>query len=100
MSAPATTIVLVAGAVTFTGEWYWTKTIDWKVPLATILLAGGFEVLSNMDRNGATLLSVMVLVGALSTKFSGHSAFDMITTLIGGGKTATTPTAKTPAKAS
>jgi hypothetical protein len=97
MSAPATTIVLVAGAVTFTGEWYWTKTIDWKVPLATVLLAGGFEVLSNMDRNGATILSVMVLIGALSTKFNGNSAFDMIQALIGGGKAKAAPTSKTPA---
>jgi hypothetical protein len=87
-AAPGTTIVLVAGAVTFTGEWYWNKTIDWKVPLATVLLAGGFEVLSNVDRNGATLLSLMVFAGAASTKFSGHSAFDMVTALLGGGKPA------------
>jgi hypothetical protein len=95
MAAPGTTIVLVAGAVTFTGEWYWNHTIDWKVPLATVLLGAGFEVLSNLDRNGATLLSLMVFAAAASTKYNGHSAFDMVTTLIGGGKkAATTPTKK------
>jgi hypothetical protein len=94
-AAPGTTIVLLSGAVTFTGEWYWNKTIDWKVPLATILLAGGFEVMSNMDRNGATLLSLMVFAGAMSTKFSGHSAFDMVTALLSGGKQAKTNPAST-----
>lgn len=82
MTAPATTIVLTAGAVTFTGEWYWQRKADWKVPLATILLAGGAEALSGLDRSGATLLSVLVLTGALATKFNGHSAFDMITALV------------------
>src|ERR1700734_444982 len=95
MAAPGTDIVLIAGAVTFTGEWYWSHTIDWKVPLATVLLAGGFEVLSNLDRNGATLLGLMVFAGAMSTKFDGHSAFDMVTALLSGGKNAKKKTATT-----
>jgi|HubBroStandDraft_5_1064220.scaffolds.fasta_scaffold31006_6 hypothetical protein len=86
MAAPATDIVLAAGAVTFTGEWYWNKQLDWKVPLATVILAAAFEGLSNVDRHGATLLSIMVLAGAMSTKFNGHSAFEMVTTLVSGGK--------------
>ena len=98
MAAPGTDIVLIAGAVTFTGEWYWEKKIDWKVPLATVLLAAMFEGLSNVDRNGATLLSLMVFAGAASTKFNGHSAFDMVTALVGGGKTKkVTPTKGTAA---
>jgi hypothetical protein len=98
MAAPATDIVLVAGAVTFTGEWYWNHQIDWKVPLATVLLAAAFEGLSNVDRNGATLLSIMVFAGAASTKFGGHSAFDMVTALIGGGKNKKPPTPTKPVK--
>jgi len=97
MAAPGTDIVLAAGAVTFVGEWYWNKSIDWKVPLATCLLAAAFEGLSNVDRNGATLLSLMVFAGACSTKFGGHSAFDMVTNLLAGKATpaATTATPKT-----
>jgi hypothetical protein len=90
-NGPATGIVLTAGAVTFTSEWYWNKQIDWKVPLATVLLAAAFEGLSAIDKNGATLLSIMVFAGAASTKFGGHSAFDMVTTLVGGGKTTVKP---------
>jgi hypothetical protein len=86
MAAPATDVILAAGAVTFTGEWYWNKQLDWKVPLATVILAAAFEGLSNVDRHGATLLSVMVFAGAMSTKFNGHSAFEMVTNLVGGGQ--------------
>jgi hypothetical protein len=91
MSSPATTIVLISGAVTFTGEWYWNHEIDWKVPLATILLAAGAEGLSAVDKNGATVLSCLVLLAALSTPFKGHTAFGMISgVLSGAGKGAAT----------
>jgi hypothetical protein len=90
MSGPGPAIVLGAGALTFVGEWYWNKEIDWKVPLATVLLAGGVEILSSVDRNGATILSLMVAAGALSTKFNGHSAFQILTGVINTtGKAAT-----------
>lgn len=74
-------VVLVAGAITFTAEWYWDKQIDWKVPLATVLLAAGFEGLALIDKGGATILSLMVFAGAVTTKFNGHSAIDMLTNL-------------------
>lgn len=85
MSAPGTTIILIAGSVTFVGEWYWEQKIDWKVPLATVLLAAGVEGLSAVDRNGATILSVMAFLAAATTKYNGHSAVDMLTNLIHGG---------------
>jgi hypothetical protein len=84
-NGPATTIVLVAGSLTFVGEWYWEKKIDWKVPLATVLLAAGVEGLSAIDRNGATIMSVMVFLAAATTKYNGHSATDMVTNLVKGG---------------
>jgi hypothetical protein len=88
MTAPATGIVLAAGAITFTGEWYWNHEIDWKVPLATVLLSAGAEGLSAVDKNGATVLSLLVLLAALTTDIKGKSALDMITGLVGGtGKT-------------
>jgi hypothetical protein len=102
MSGPAATIVLVAGGITFTGEWYWQHKIDWKVPLATVLLAAGAEGLSAVDKNGATILAIMAFLAAATTKYNGHSAVDMITNLTSGGKpptsskkttTATTTTA-------
>jgi hypothetical protein len=92
MPAAGADIVLIAGAVTFTGEWYWKKEIDWKVPLATVLLAAAFEGLAQVDPHGAVLLSLMVFAGAATTKFDGHSAVDMVTALIGGGKVKTSTT--------
>jgi hypothetical protein len=84
MAAPATIIVLVAGGSTFTAEWALGHKLDWKVPLATILLAAGFEGFSAIDRNGATLLSLMVLLGAFTTKFDGHSTIDLISSAVSG----------------
>ena len=84
MAAPATVIVLVAGGATFTTEWALAKKIDWKVPLATLLLAAGMEGLSAIDRNGATLLSLLVLMGALTTKWDGHSPVDLISGAVSG----------------
>jgi hypothetical protein len=96
MASTGAKIVLGAGAVTFTGEWYWQHVIDWKVPLAAVLLAGGTEMLAAADNNAATILAVLILAGALSTDFKGHSAFDMITTLVkAGGKAGTSARAKT-----
>jgi len=84
MAAPATIIVLVAGGSTFTAQWALGHTIDWKVPLATLLLAAGFEGFSAIDRNGATLMSLFVLLGALTTKFDGHSSIELLTSAISG----------------
>lgn len=84
MAAPATVIVLIAGGTTFTTEWALGHKIDWKVPLATVLLAAGMEGFSTIDRNGATLLSLLVLLGALSTKWDGHSPFDLISGAVSG----------------
>jgi hypothetical protein len=107
MSAPATTIVLITGGITFTGEWYWQHKIDWKVPLATVLLAAGAEGLSAVDKNGATIFAVMAFLAAATTKFNGHSAIDMVSNLVKGGpspapakgkKTTTAPTNTSPAQ--
>jgi hypothetical protein len=91
-------IVLVAGGATFTTEWMYSKVIDWKVPLATVLLAAAMEGVSAVDRNGGTLLGIMIALGAFSTKFNGHSFFDMITGLAGATTkpaTKTTPATST-----
>jgi hypothetical protein len=98
MAAPATIIVLVAGSATFTTEWALAHKIDWKVPLATLLLAAGMEGFSAVDRNGATLLSLLVLLGALTTKWDGYSPVDLISGAVTGtgkltGSTGQTTTA-------
>jgi hypothetical protein len=85
--AASVTITLVAGGMTFVNEWYQTKNVDWKVPLATALLAVGMEVLSKASNGAATALSIMVLIGAATTKFNGKSTVDTINDLLGNTKT-------------
>lgn len=87
--AAATVITLVAGGITFVNQWYQTRNLDWKVPVATVILAGGIDVLSNLDSKAATILSLLILMGAATTQFNGHSALDTVTSLT--GNTSTSP---------
>jgi hypothetical protein len=84
MPNAATVIILTAGTMTFANEWYQTKKIDWKVPLATIIGAAAFDGLAHLDSKTATLLSVIVLLGASTTKFNGYSPYDTISELFSG----------------
>jgi len=70
----ATVVILVAGTITFGNEWYQTHEINWRIPLATIIGALLFDGLSHVSNRGATGLSFIVLLGALTTKFNGKSA--------------------------
>jgi hypothetical protein len=81
------TITLVAGGMTFVNEWYQTKNIDWKVPIATSLLAVGMEVFAKASNSAATALSVIIFLGAATTQFNGKSTVDTITDLLGNTKT-------------
>lgn len=72
-------IVLTAGTVTFANDWYQTKNVNWKVPVATVLLAAGIGALENVSPVAANGLAVMVLIGAATTKFGGKSFADTIT---------------------
>lgn len=78
----------MAGGITFTNQWYQTRNIDWKVPVATLILAAGIDVLANIDKTGANILSVMVLLGAATTKYNNHSAVDTVTALVQSKQTA------------
>jgi hypothetical protein len=78
MANTPTVIVLTAGTITFTNEWYQTKTINWRVPVATLILAGIFDGLARIDERAATGLSVMILIAAMLTKFGGKSVADQL----------------------
>ena len=89
MAETATVVVLTAGTITFANEWWQTHQINWRVPVATVLLAAAFDGLSKLDRQVATLLSVMVLIGAVTTEFNGKSAASTLAGLFpptSGGK--------------
>lgn len=78
MTSTATVIVLTAGTITFANEWYQTQTVNWKIPLATILAGLLFDGLAHINDHAAVGLSVVVLIGAVTTKFGGKSVADSI----------------------
>ena len=79
----ATGIVLTAGTMTFANEWYQTKQVNWRVPVATLFLAAGTDFLTRLDSKIATALAVMIFIGAGTTQFNGKSAFDTLGSLTG-----------------
>lgn len=85
--ATGTVITLSAGVITFTDKWYWAHEADWKIAVATLIAGAGIDLLSRVSDKGATALSVMILIGASTTKFNGHSAVDTITSAISSNST-------------
>jgi len=82
-----TYLVLTAGTMTFVNEWYQTRQVNWRVPIATMLAAALMEPFAKVAPNGSIALGIMVLIAAASTKFNGKSA---IGTLAEWGNQATT----------
>lgn len=78
MASTATGIILIAGTATFTTEWYNTKKVNFKVAVATLLGAAIFDGIAKLDDKAAIGLSVIVLLGALTTKWGGKSAVETI----------------------
>ena len=79
MAATATGIVLIAGTMTFSNEWYQTGKADFKVAVATMFAAAIFDGLARLDEKAAVGLSIMVLIAATATKFGGKSVIDTVT---------------------
>lgn len=79
MASPAAGIIIIAGGITFTNEWYQTKGINWRVPIATILAAAVFDGLAKLDEKAAVGVSIMVLIGAFVNKINGKSIADVLT---------------------
>ena len=92
----ATGIVLTAGTMTFANEWYQTKQLNFRIPVATLLLAAGFDGLSKLDTKISTTLAVIVFIGALTTEFNGKSTASTLAGLFPatGGKKTTASTKK------
>jgi len=92
--------VLGAGAMTFVTKFYYTQDIDWKIVIATPLIAGGFALLGKLDSNATMILGIMALMTAATTKFNGNSFVSLLTALgPGGAPKAKTPVAPTAAPA-
>jgi hypothetical protein len=78
MANTAAGIILVAGGITFTNDWYQTHEINWRVPIATVLAAAVFDGLAKLDDKAAVGVAVMVLIGAFVNKVNGKSIADVL----------------------
>ena len=79
--AAATNIILVAGTATFVNEWYQTHEVNWRVPVATVLIAAVFDGLAKLDPKAATGLSIMAFIAAMTTQFNGQSVAGTVASL-------------------
>jgi hypothetical protein len=86
MAATATGIVLTAGTLTFANEWYQAHSVDWKIPVATLFAAAIFDGLEQIDSKAAIGLSVIILVGAVTTRVNGKSVADTVNELFSAQK--------------
>ena len=99
MSSPAGGIILIAGGMTFANEWYQTKQINWRVPVATLLIAAVFDGLGRLDSKAATTVAIIALIGAATAEFNGKSAASTLSDLFPvSGKPKTTAGRTQPTK--
>jgi hypothetical protein len=82
MAATATGVILTAGTITFSNEWYQTGAVNWRIPVATLLAAAVFDGLAQLDDKAALGLSVIVLLGAFTTRFNGKSVADTVAQVV------------------
>jgi hypothetical protein len=82
MSA-AVNIVLLSGGLTFTNEWYQTRKADWKVPVATLVLAAAAGGIANVDKSAGAFFAGLIFLGAVTTKFNGKSVINLVTDFAG-----------------
>jgi len=75
-------------------EWLQTNSINWRIPVATVLLAAGIDAVAHADPKIATTFSLIILIGAITVPINGKSPIDEITGTINSKKA----TSKTPAK--
>ena len=80
MAHTAAGIILIAGGITFTNEWYQEHSINWRVPIATVLAAAVFDGLAKLDDKAAVGVSLMVLIGAFVNRVNGKSIADTLST--------------------
>jgi hypothetical protein len=67
---------LAAGAMTFGNEWLQTGGLNWRVPIATVLVAGLDGALSALSPTAGIAFGAIVFIGALTVPLNGKSPID------------------------
>lgn len=91
-------LVLLAGTLTFANEWVQTQSINWRIPVATVLAAAATASVGKLSPGGAAGLGVMALVVAATTPFNGKSPVQAVSGLINGSPATVKTTATVMAK--
>jgi hypothetical protein len=87
-------LVLAAGTLTFGNEWWQTKKVNWRVPVATVLAAAATSGLGKVSPNGGTGIGVMALIVAATTPLNGKSPVQQINSVVNSSR-ATKQTTRT-----
>jgi hypothetical protein len=94
MANTGTVITLCAGGFTFMNEWLQTKEVNWRIPVATVILAALVDGIAHLDTKIATTFSVIILIGAVTVPINGKSPIEEIGDVLNTKATTTTTTAK------
>jgi hypothetical protein len=65
--------VLAAGAMTFGNEWIQTSGLNFRIPVATLGIAGLDGLLSSLSPKAGVAFGVIVFIGALTVPLNGKS---------------------------
>lgn len=66
-------LVLGAGAMTFGNEWLQTGGLNFRVPIATLGIAGLDGLLSSLSPIAGVSFGIIVFIGALTVPLNGKS---------------------------
>jgi hypothetical protein len=75
-------LVLLAGGLTFSNEWLQTRTVNWRVPVATVLAAAVTSGIGKVSPNGGIGIGIMALIVAAATPLNGKSPIQEIGSVI------------------
>lgn len=83
-------LVLGAGTLTFGNDWWQTKSINWRVPVATVLAAAAVAGIGHLSPEGGAALGVMALLAAAVTPLQGKSPIQTLNGIINGSSASST----------
>lgn len=78
-------IILAAGSLTLANEWYQTKAVNWRIPIATFGAAWMMAGIGDIAPKAANSLAVMALIVACTTEFGGKSVVQEIASVVPKG---------------
>jgi glucokinase len=79
--AKSTGIVLTATAISFGNDWVQTKSPNWRIPVAGLVVALIFDGVEKLNETAGVGLSIMMLITVLVTPMHGKSPAQTVLSL-------------------